>query len=399
MSTEPDRTDRVGHHEGLTRFLLEVGALTSDWEEAWAAVPRAAFLPDIMWPYDMNTGASRLVDRSADPAGWVREAYANVPITIQWDDGRHSGTAPGLVPTSSASMPSVVARMLADLAPSPDARVLEIGTGTGWNAGLLSARLGGRNVVTIEVDPSVAAGAREALKRVGLFPEVVCGDGLDGWPDGAPYDRVIATAGVREVPSAWREQTCPGGLILAPWGTHYSAEDALVRLTVAEDGSASGPFLRPLEFMKLRAQRLDWKRFSSHVGPYPGDAVKSTTTVSLSDLGRGRRFHGAKFVLGLCVADCAHLLNANGSESTAWFFDMTAGSRSWASVVFRPDETAATVYQSGRRNLWDEVTRALDWWQAQGTPGLESFGLTVTPQGVHRSWLGDPSHLVPSFAA
>ncbi|MGW7292362.1 hypothetical protein ACWGIB_08210 [Streptomyces xiamenensis] len=131
-------------------------------------------------------------------------------------------------------------------------------------------------------------------------------------------------------------QTRPGGLIVAPWGTNYCDEDALVRLPVAEDGTASGPFLRPLEFMKLRAQRLDWGRFGRHVGDYPGDADESATSVTLSDLGEGQRFRGAQFVLGLCVPDCAHVLNAGEhGESTLWFFDMTQGSRSWASVVFR----------------------------------------------------------------
>ncbi|MDI5968174.1 methyltransferase domain-containing protein [Streptomyces sp. SL13] len=377
--------------------MLETGALTGDWSAAWAAVPRGAFLPDLMWPYDMDTGASRPVDRLADPADWERQAYANVPVTIQWDDGQHAGPGPGRVATSSASMPSVVARMLADLDVFAGARVLEIGTGTGWNAALLAARLGEGHVVTVEVDPAVAAAAREALDRAGLSPEAVCGDGRDGWPAGAPYDRVIVTAGVRQVPSAWREQTRPGGLILAPWGTHYSPEDALVRLTVSGDGSASGPFLRPLEFMKLRSQRLDWGRFGRHVDRYPGDADRSATTVGLPDLGGRGRFQAATFVLGLCVPDCAHVLNAGGDESTAWFFDMS-GTRSWASVVFRPQETDATVHQSGPRRLWDEVSAALDWWRGQGSPPVVSFGLTVTSRGAHRPWLSTPSRPVPSFA-
>ncbi|MGA5702938.1 methyltransferase domain-containing protein [Peterkaempfera bronchialis] len=399
MTTEHDLVDRVSPREELVRFLLDSGALTGDWAAAFDAAPRAAFLPDLMWPYDMDTGASRSVDRSADPAGWEREAYANVPVTIQWDDGHHTGPAPGRVPTSSASMPSVVSRMLADLDVFPGAHVLEVGTGTGWNAGLLSARLGGQCVVTVEVDRSVAAEARMALKRAGLHPEVVCGDGWDGWPDGAPYDRVIVTAGVREFPRAWLEQTRPGGLIVAPWGTHYCDEDALVRLTVADDGSASGPFLRPLEFMKLRAQRLDWRRFGSHVGTYPGDAAEEAVSVTLADLGEGRRFHGAKFVMGLCVPDCAHVLNTDRGESTLWFFDMAEGSRSWASAVFRAGEAKATVHQSGPRRLWDEVSRALEWWRGLGSPPVDSFGLTVTPEGAHRPWLADSSRPVPSFAA
>lgn len=397
MTIEHHRGDRVGAHEELTRFLRDRGALTDDWAPAFEAVPRAAFLPELVWPHDMRTRTSRPVDRRTDPAEWERTAHANVPVTTQWDDGAHDGPDPGRLPTSSASMPSLVARMLAALDVFPGARVLEIGTGTGWNAGLLAARLGDERVVSVEIDEAVAARARAALRGVGLHPRVVCRDGRDGWPDGAPYDRVIVTAGVREVPTAWLEQTRPGGLVLIPWGTHYGNEDALVRLTVAEDGGASGPFLDWAEFMKLRAQRLDWGLFDHHVREYPGDADASVTSVSLAELGERDRYDGMAFVLGLLLPDCTRLLNAGGGESTVWFLDRTAGSRAWASVVFRPGEGAATVYQSGPRRLWDEATRALAWWREHGSPPLTSFGLTVTAEGAHRPWLGDPAHPLPTF--
>ncbi|AKG44820.1 protein-l-isoaspartate(d-aspartate) o-methyltransferase [Streptomyces xiamenensis] len=374
--------------------------MAREWADAFEAVPREVFLPDLMWPYDMETGRSRTVDRRTDPVAWEREAYANVPVTTQWDDGQHPGPGPGRVPTSSASMPSVVTRMLGDLDVYPGARVLEVGTGTGWNAGLLSARLGDRNVVSVEVDKRVASRARAKLGSLGLYPEVVCADGRDGWAARAPYDRVIVTAGVREFPPAWVRQTRPGGLIVAPWGTHYCDEDALVRLTVAEDGTASGPFLRPLEFMKLRAQRLDWGRSGRHVWEYPGDADESATSVTLSDLGEGQRFRGARFVLGLCVPDCAHVLNAGeDGESTLWFFDMAEGSRSWASVLFQDGKDKATVYQSGPRRLWDEVARALEWWRGQGASQLNSFGLTISRDGTSRPWIGDPTRPLPTFGA
>ncbi|MCU4747160.1 methyltransferase domain-containing protein [Streptomyces sp. G-5] len=395
-----DRRQRVSPLEGLTRFLLRTGAMKREWAGAFEAVPREVFLPDLMWPYDMDSGRSRTVDRRTDLVAWERAAYANVPVTTQWDDGQHPGPGPGQVPTSSASMPSVVTRMLGDLDVYPGARVLEIGTGTGWNAGLLSARLGDRNVVSVEVDERVASRARAKLGSLGLFPEVVCADGRDGWAARAPYDRVIVTAGVREFPSAWVRQTRPGGLIVAPWGTHYCDEDALVRLTVVGDGTASGPFLRPLEFMKLRAQRLDWGRFGRHVREYPGDADESATSVTLSELGEGQRFRGARFVLGLCVPDSAHVLNAGeDGESTLWFFDMTEGSRSWASVLFQDGKDKATVYQSGPRRLWDEVAAALEWWRGQGAPQLNSFGLTISRDGTSRPWIGDSTRPLPTFGA
>ncbi|GAA2316810.1 protein-L-isoaspartate O-methyltransferase [Streptomyces caniferus] len=385
MSLKSEQGRRAS--DELARALLETGALTPGWAGTSRAVPRALFLPDLVWAHDMATGRSVPISRSDDPAGWERAAYANVPLVTQWDDGQHTASAPGSVPTSSASMPSVVAAMLRDLGVSDGMRVLEIGTGTGWNAGLLAHRLGSGNLVTVEIDEAVADQARQALLRAGLHPGTVHGDGGGGWPEGAPYDRVMVTAGVRAVSPRWLEQSRPGGVILAPWGTHYSDQDALVRLTVGEDGSASGPFLRMVEFMKLRDQRLDWNRFRGHVPDFPGDADLSTTTVALADL--GGRYEPARFVIGLRVPDCAQVVNRlDEGTARAWFFDLT--SRSWAATVFRSGEPEATVYQSGPRRLWDEVEAAHRWWVGQGEPGHTRFGLTVTAEG-QRAWLDAPA--------
>src|SRR5437016_377090 len=97
---------------------------------------------------------------------------------------------------------------------------LEIGTGTGWNAALLSQRVGdtGR-VVSVEVDSEVAQCARRALKAAGYTPLVVTADGTQGYAPAAPYDRVINTASVHTIPRAWIDQTKPGGVIVTPWGT------------------------------------------------------------------------------------------------------------------------------------------------------------------------------------
>lgn len=382
-------------NDELARYLLETAALVPEWADAFRAVPRAAFLPDLVWSYDMASGRSVPVSRAGGPDAWVRAAYANVPLVTQWDDGRHTGREPGSVATSSASMPSVVAAMLRDLDVRDGMRVLEIGTGTGWNAGLLAHRLGGSHVVSVEIDPAVVTHARAALARAGLNPEVIHGDGArDGGPGSAPYDRVIATAGVRALPPRWLEQTRPGGIVLAPWGTHYSDQDALVRLTVRDDGGdgggggASGPFLRMVEFMKLREQRLDWGRFGPYVADFPGDADVSRTALTLSDL--GQRYDSVRFVTGLWVRGCAHVVNRTGQDAgRAWFFDLT--SRSWAVAEFREGERGASIHQSGPRRLWDEVEAAVTWWADHGRPGVERFGLTVGPDGGTHPWYEDPS--------
>ncbi|MGW0824980.1 methyltransferase domain-containing protein [Streptomyces sp. NPDC002845] len=368
----------------LGRSLLERKDLTADWVPSFVAVPRAPFLPELMWPYDMDSGTTVTADLRDDPAAWFAHADTDVPIVTQWDDG--TSDRPGTVPTSSASMPSVVFRMLRDLDVHAGHRVLEIGTGTGWNAALLADRLGPENVVTVEIDPAVAAAARDRLAAFGLPVLVVERDGELGDEAGAPYDRVIATAGLRRVPPAWIEQVRPGGLVVAPWGTHYGNQDAIVRLTVADDGaSASGRFTGPVEFMKLRAHRLPFAGHAVYVPDGVTGAARSTTTVTEDDLLGGGRFAATSFAVGLRVRDCFHqAAPKRDGARPVWFYGLT--DRSWACVMFRDGHEEADVWQSGARKLWDEVVAALDWWRASGEPGYERFGLIVTADG-RRAWL------------
>ncbi|WHM41494.1 methyltransferase domain-containing protein [Streptomyces sp. BPTC-684] len=378
--------------EELGRVLTAGGILPSGWAPAFAAVPRSAFLPDLVWPFHMAAGGSVAVDKRRDADAWRSYAEADTPIVTQWDDGRHTGPEPGEVSTSSASMPSVVFSMLRDLDVQPGNRVLEIGTGTGWNAALLAYRLGPENVITVEVDESVASVARAALNRFGLPVQVVHGDGFKGHREGAPYDRIIATCGLRSIPFGWVKQSRPGGVIMAPWGTHYGNGDAVARLTVADDGkSASGAFTGPVEFMKLRAQRLPAVVHADYVKGGVADGDESSTTITESQF-VGGRFRPQEFALGLYVRNCVHVAAAkHDGARPVWFYGLT--DRSWACVQFR-DGNHTRVWQSGPRRLWDEVESACRWWDEQGRPGFDRFGLTVDSDG-ERAWLDFPDNPVP----
>ncbi|GGR02052.1 methyltransferase domain-containing protein [Kitasatospora griseola] len=355
--------------------------VADQWAPAFDAVPRSLFLPDLVWAHDMATGTSRPVDRTSDEAGWLEAAAADIPIVTQWDDGAHHGTAPGTVPTSSASQPSLVASMLDRLQAEPGMRVIEQGTGTGWNAALLAHRLGDANVTTIEIDPQVAAYARTRLHAAGYRPRTVCGDGVLGHPDGAPYDRTIATYGLRDIPRAWIEQTRPGGMILAPFGTHYSNADALVRLTVNTDGTATGPFLQQVEFMKMRSQRLTWPA----PPPAGGTVIETTTAHALPPHGK---FDPFPFAAGLRLRDVTRAVQVHDDGArTLWLYSLTVPA--WAAGTFRDGHDVHHVRQYGGRRLWDDFERTLTWWQRAGEPGVERLGLTVTPTGWH-AWLDDP---------
>lgn len=94
--------------------------------------------------------------------------------------------------------------------------MLELGTGTGWNAALLARRAGAGRVVSVEADPESAASARARLDAAVARVEVVVADGGDGWSAGAPYKRVVSTYAVERVPWSWVAQARPGERIVTP---------------------------------------------------------------------------------------------------------------------------------------------------------------------------------------
>ncbi|WP_406344781.1 methyltransferase domain-containing protein [Streptomyces sp. NBC_00648] len=378
-------TKEVGP-QGLASVLREKGALTSDWLSAFEAVPRHLFMPDAIWPgrAGMNRQSDRVL-RSEEPEVWWQAVYRDAPITTQWDDGTYTGPGKGKSPTSSNSMPTMVFSMLDALSAEPGQSVLEVGTGTGWNAALLSHRLGAENVVTVEVDKASAEDARTRLNLAGFRPLVVAGDGAAGYAARAPYDRLIATCSIGSVPPAWRAQTKPGGIIVTPWGPTYGGE-AVARLTVAEDGTASGPFVGSSAFMRMRAQRKSLLPTSAYLdgGEWPGTGVRSETALSPDEVGDWVHM----FAIGVQVPDLfCRVEPGNDGAYRLWIMD--TGVTSWATADYEKGRMAYPIVQSGARRLWDELELAWRWWADAGRPGFDRFGLTVDGDG-ERVWLDSP---------
>lgn len=149
----------------------------------------------------------------------VDSAGRPVPVTpeqVYTDEALVTRVRDGL-PSSSSSQPSLMAMMLEALRLRPGHRVLEVGTGTGYNAALI-AMITGTRVVTIDVQPDVVADATAALARAGAGEAVTAmvADGYLGAPGYGPFDRIIATVGIGGIPPAWIEQLVPDGLIVAP---------------------------------------------------------------------------------------------------------------------------------------------------------------------------------------
>jgi protein-L-isoaspartate(D-aspartate) O-methyltransferase len=160
--------------------------------------------------------AMREVPREAFvPSRHRKHAYSDGPLPIS--EGQ------------TISQPYVVALMIAMLKLQPEDRVLEIGTGSGYEAAVLS-RIA-TEVYTVERIADLVSFARENLTEVGYKNvHVMHGDGTLGWPDHAPYEAIIVSAGGPDIPQALKEQLAIGGRLVIPIGSEQRAQQ-LVRLT------------------------------------------------------------------------------------------------------------------------------------------------------------------------
>jgi protein-L-isoaspartate O-methyltransferase len=283
------------------------------------------------------------------------------------------------------SRPDIVALMLEAGRVAPGMRVLEIGTGSGYTAALLAHRLSAHNITSIEVDPQLAARARIALTTAGYGDvTVITGDGAQGLPAGAPFDRVLSTVAAAEVPYAWVRQTRPGGLVVTPWNSAYEPA-GLLSLTVGPDGTATGGLVNTtISFMQLRDQRI--------ARPTVADVVHDTDTPDLSytDLHASRLCNGddAPFAIALEVPGCHREYEAgDGDRWRMWFLD--PGTRSWARFDYQPGVRRWPVHQFGPRRLFDDVAAAYHRWDQAGRPPVGQWRCTVTPDG-QRVELTDP---------
>ena len=169
----------------------------------------------------------------------LRAAYANRPLPIG-----HGQTI---------SQPFIVALMTDLLEPQSGHRVLEIGTGSGYQAAVLSVLVD--EVYTIEIIPALADSAAERLKALGYGNVFVkAGDGYYGWPEAAPFDGIIVTAVGPDIPADLLQQLKPGGHMVLPVGTQYTAQNLTV-VTKRSDGSYTAREVLPVAFVPLTGDR------------------------------------------------------------------------------------------------------------------------------------------------
>ncbi|WP_434149871.1 protein-L-isoaspartate(D-aspartate) O-methyltransferase [Methylocaldum gracile subsp. desertum] len=162
-------------------------------------------------------------------------AYANRPLPIGYGQ--------------TISQPFIVALMTDLLRVKPDDTVLEIGTGSGYQAAVL-AELAER-VYSIEIVPELTQMATERLKRLGYAKvEIKTGDGYYGWPEHAPFDAIIVTAAPTQIPPPLVQQLKPGGRMIIPVGGQFLLQ-YLVLVEKSEQGKISTRQIVPVQFVPL----------------------------------------------------------------------------------------------------------------------------------------------------
>jgi protein-L-isoaspartate(D-aspartate) O-methyltransferase len=177
------------------------------------------------------------LDRRLFVPAWLRaEADGDWPLPIG------SG--------QTISQPWVVAYMTEELALTGTERVLEVGTGSGYQAAVLS--LLAREVYSVEIVPELAEAARRVLLDELRLENVHLrgGDGASGWPEAAPFDRIVVTAATPEIAPAWISQLASGGRLILPLG--MEGGEQVLRLVTAEPGGVlRGEDLLPVRFVPL----------------------------------------------------------------------------------------------------------------------------------------------------
>lgn len=343
----------------LVKDLRTRGWLHTDHvADAFANVPRHLFVP----------GRS------------LKDAYANRAIITKQIDG---------IGVSSSSEPAIMAIMLEQLDLQPGQRVLEIGAGTGYNAALISHLVGRRGRVTaVDIDPEIADGARQHLRSAGnRRVRVVTGDGGYGEPDGAPYDRIIATASCWQIPQPWLDQLVEGGLLVLPLrlnGAHASMAfrkegDALVSERAAMCG-----------FMPLRGafgplyERVSRGTLSAADVPLPAATWRSLERLLQNaqrvkvTFPRGRdRMNSPLYYLAVSGKPVLRIFRRADSWGDVPFALLTSAQSAIELPWIRPQRGRLTLF--GSDEALEYLQDALARWRDEGRPDVRDLRAVVRP--------------------
>ncbi len=211
--------------------------------DAFLTVPRHPFV-DHYYLHEEGTRNWTRYERDESPE-WYEQVYSDQALATRVDQHGRS--------LSSSSQPTVMATMLDALEIQPGMRVLEVGTGTGYNAALIASLVEDPHLVTtLDIDPDAIYRARQAITQVvGRGMTIEQGDGVKGYRTNAPYDRILVTASSPTVPRDWMEQLAPNGIVVCVLQPGFAMLGGLLKAQKTAE-MLKGKIFGPATFMVLR---------------------------------------------------------------------------------------------------------------------------------------------------
>ena len=362
--------------EALVASLKQEGTLSqSQIEAAFLRVPRHLFIDHFfrrqlrdrqMYLEEMRPGSFPNDD------AWLSAIYTNEPLATAYDE---ECTA-----TSSSSSPAAMAIMLEACELSKGIRVLEIGTGTGYNAALLTVMVGSaRHVFTVEIDANLANQAQLRLNQVvGPGVTVHTGNGLEGYATGSPYDRILVTGSTSKVPLSWLEQVRPGGIILMNLIGEMGA-CAFLKVVKKESGlAAHGPFLSGPEFMELHEAGKYPRRRATLVGQYLPRPITQQRPATRAEFDLSLLWdRRLDFALQLAFPQMS-FASVYVDPMCPCLIDRASDTM----LLFRPtDNERFQVEVRGDPQIWEKVLIVYRQWVEYGQPDVSAYHLHINTQG------------------
>ncbi|MGI5350192.1 methyltransferase domain-containing protein [Streptomyces sp. CA-250714] len=349
----------------------------SRWAHPVATVPRHQFVP--RW-WDRGVDGWELHDGPTDPEAWQAAAYRDISLVTSVE-GRHADRAttvdrPYGAPTSSATLPSLLVRMFQHAQIEDCDNVLDVGTGSGYGTALLARRLSPEQVTSVDVDAYLIKAARDRLASIGLEPALIEADATGPLPvEAGSIDRVVATVGVRPIPSAWLRALCLGGRLV----TTLAGTSLIITAEKTADGGATG--------------RVEWDRAGfmptrHSSGGYSDDARALLNKAAVhdgDDVSRGPYpvvsvvdAWDLASMLELTVPGIAHEYREDGDQRTAL---MAHADGSWARATAIGSDRP-TVHQGGPRRLWDALDECRTYWLNEGELPVRGARVFIRPDGA-----------------
>jgi protein-L-isoaspartate(D-aspartate) O-methyltransferase len=302
--------------------------------------------------------------------------YADQPLTLFGEDDDN-------IP-STISQPSFVLRMLDLLRVQAGHTVLELGTGSGWNAALLGRLVGPSGRVTsIEIIPELAQGAAETLALLGMTNvQVIAADGGDGYAEGGPYDRIVFTAGTYDLPRPFYEQTRANGLLLAVIKNSGGGDNLFLLRKV-------GDHFESIDSMPCGFVQMTGKYSVEHWDPVQIEELPEWSELQQQELarrpfwwgGKGREWFvwqtlGIRSFLGITEPRFrAFKLPKESPRATEQHYFGLWDRDNGSLVLARDDE----LISYGKQAATESLLRRIHQWVDLGMPTAASFQLQVHP--------------------